>query len=438
MKRRSSPLQLVFGMFGVVTSLSVFPGCKGDGSSDTRSGLAITAARASRVPQRVVGETPFPEDAGTSESYDAHALKRMNADASVIQVEALKDRERLGLDSIAPRESTGIQLDVEWKQSDLPTPSGAPETAVDALEEARNKTRLRLRVEVAAAGRLRVIFLGQGYPWAEGTELRARVDKYGYVLVWPDGKSYRNVVSGALRAWFNERRLDQGPLFTPKVTALPSGQWLGQPTTRYVLSTPVSEIQLDQATVPGAGLGAPLLCRLLIELAGVEPDNRLCDAEQLPLHAQLTNAPGGKLTFVVTALGKKQELPLSDIQVPPERASFQSSGTPLAKSGVIDSSLLSSLRHRAVAPVTPVSSTAILTPSTGLIAVNRGLSMRALLVDGVTVAWVSPGSELTLSELRNGLYSIAWRDFFGSYVEPQRNVALPARVILGNPRDNGN
>jgi hypothetical protein len=426
------------GLFGAATSLGGLTSCKGDGTDGSRSGLTSTAARASRVPQRVVGEVVASEDAGYSAGNDVHTLKRLGAEAGVIPADPLKEGEKLGLDSIASRESIGILLDVEWKQSDVLSPSGAPETAMEGLEEARNKTRLRLRVEVAAAGRLRATFLGQGYPWAEGTELRARADKFGYVLVWPDGKSYRNVVPGALRALFTDRRLDQGPLFVPKVTALPAGQWLGQSTVRNVLSTPVAEIQLDQATVPSAGLGAPLLCRMLVELAGIEPDNSLCTAEQLPLHAQLTNAPGGKLTFAVSLMGKKQDLPLSGLQVPPEHAVFQSSGMPLAEGGSVERSLLTGLRHHAVAPSATVSSTALLTPGTGLVAVNRALALRALLVDGVTVAWLPPGAELALPELRNGLYSIAWRDFFGSFLEPPRNVALPARITLGNPRDTGN
>jgi hypothetical protein len=433
-----SSLRWGLGLFGAVTALSGLPGCKGDGADDSPSGRANTAARASRVPQRVVGEVVVAEDAGQNDTHESFTLKRLGTDAGVIQSEPLKDRERLGLDVIASRETLGVQLDAEWKQSDLPAPSGATETAVEGLESVREKTRLRMRIEVAAFGRLRVVFLGQGYPWDEGTELRARVDKFGYVLVWPDGKTYRNVVPGALRAWFSDRRLDQGPLFKPKVTVLSPGAWLGQPTTRHLFSTPVAEMELAQATIAGTGFGAVLLCRFLVELAGVEPDSSYCTDERLPLHAQLTNAPGGKLTFTVTAVSKKQDLPLSDLLVPPESANFQSSGMPLVNGATIARGLLATLRHRAISSPSLGNSASISIPSSGLLAVNRSLSLRALLVDGLIVGWISPGAELVLPELRSGVYSIAWRDFFGSYLEPPKNTTLPSRVILGNPRDNGN
>ncbi|MGC4067712.1 MAG: hypothetical protein QM784_24295 [Polyangiaceae bacterium] len=294
-----------------------------------------------------------------------------------------------------------------------------------------------MHIELAAAGRMRAVFLGQGYPWPEGTEIRARADKMGQVLVWPDAKSYRNIVPGALRALFAERRLDLGPLFTPKVTNLPPGQWLSLPTTRTILTTPVAEIQLDQASVPGAGLGAALLCRFLVELAGVEPDAHLCSGELLPLHAQLTNAPGGKLGFHVTAIGKKQDSTLASVQVPPENARFQPTGVPAPPNGTLARSLLTSLRTRSASVGSTPNPAAMLQPSSGLVAINRALSLRALLIDGVTVAWVPPGSEVSIPDLRNGIYSIAWRDFFGTYVEPPHNVALPARIALGVAADAG-
>jgi len=410
-------------------------GCKGDDVTGTRSKLSTAATRASRVPSKVVGDPITAEDADVSGVSDNHLLRRLGLDAGSIPVEPLRDRERLEVDTLAAREPSGVSLDVELRQSDLPAPAGPPETAAEGLEDLRNKTRLRMRIDVAAAGRMRITFLGQGFPWPEGTELRARADRFGHVLVWPDGKNYRNVVPGALRGLFADRRLDIGPLFSPKLSSLPPAQFAGLSTSRTLLSTPIAEIQIDQATVPSAGLGAALLCRTLIELAGAEPDSKICNGELLPLHAQLTNAPGGKLGFFVTAIGKKQEYLQSALVVPPEHASFQTSGLPLVQGGTVTRSLLSALRHRSAVPGNPPSLQA---PATGLLAVNRALSLRALLIDGVSVAWVAPGTELLLPELRNGLYSVAWRDFFGSSIEPPRNVTLPARVTVGAAPDAAN
>jgi hypothetical protein len=93
---------------------------------------------------------------------------------------------------------------------------------------------------------------------------------------------------------------------------------------------------------------------------------------------------------------------------------------------------LAALRsHDATAPI-PTAKDA---PKLGLVAVNRTMSLRALLIDGIPVAWLPSGAELALLELKTSAYTISWRDFFGSYVEPPKTVTLPARVVLGKVID---
>jgi hypothetical protein len=73
----------------------------------------------------------------------------------------------------------------------------------------------------------------------------------------------------------------------------------------------------------------------------------------------------------------------------------------------------------------------------GLVAVNHTMGLRALLVEGVTAAWLWPGEEQSFPELPPGLYSIAWRDFFGVSREATKIVSLPAHLTLGNPIEPG-
>lgn len=435
MVARASHFCSRWGWLGAVTCLSLTPGCRSD-EAGSNAGFATTQQQRSRVSQQRVKEPIGPDDAAEPGQGEL-LLHQFGADAATLSIEPLKRHSPLGADLIHEREGTGLVLDVEWKAGDLPAPAGSAETSVEGLEEARDKTRLRMRIFVAQMGRLNVTFLGQGFPWPSGTAIRARADRYGQLLVWPDQKTYRNVVPGALRALFADRRLDLGPLFVPKQSTTPPSHWLGLPTVRSLMTTPVAEIQLDQAIVPGSGLGAALLCRLLVELAGVEPDNLLCQSELLPLHAQITNAPGGKLAFAVTAIGKKQELEPAALLVPPLDASVQTSGLPGFERGSIDRGLLSGLRLRA-APANPPASRAANAPRMGLVAKNNTQSLRALLVDGVTVAWLPAGAELSLPELQNGTYSIAWRDFFGTAIESSRAVVLPARVTVGSPQEPSN
>lgn len=408
-------------LFGAVLALGGLQACRSDETDPAQRNLSATALRANRTPAQLVGE------ARDSTDVDAGQDRSVNPgnDAGTLPPSRLKEREQLSASAV--RDTTGLVMDAEWRWSDVSGPANTVESSAEALDSLRQSTRMRMRIELASAGRMSIAFLGHGYPWPDGTELRARADRLGHILVWPDGKRYRNVVTGTLRAMFTDRRLDRGHLFVPKITSQSPGSVLGQVTSKQVLSTPVGEIHLEQANFTTAGEGATLLCRFLVELMGIDPETRACSSDQVPLRANLTSAPGGKLQFVVNQLAKKQELPLALIQVPPEGATFETGGTSIPAAGVVSKAQLEALRQRAVAPAV----TAKQGPQQGLVAANRTLALRALLIDGVTVAWVPPNGELTLLELKAGNYNLSWRDFFGTLVEPPKLVGVPSKIVLG-------
>jgi hypothetical protein len=414
---------------GAVASLLGPTGCRSDDADSASRGLATNAMRANRVPARVMGE---PEQSEEADAGADHTGRRFTSDAGIPPASPLKGREQLHDDLLSTRDTGGVVLDAEWRWSDVPGSANAAESSPEALDALRTSTRLRMRIEVASAGRLNIAFLGHGYPWPDGTELRARIDRLGHLLVWPDGKHYRVVVPGTLHTLFADRRLDKSLLFSPKPTIDSPGSVMGQATARQSLSTPIGAIQLEQATITSAGIGAPLLCRFLVELAGVDPNTAVCAPDQLVLRANVNSAPGGKLQFVVNQWNRKQELPLSGIQMPPLDATLETSGVPVPKLGSVPRAQVAALRsHDAVSPI-PTAKDA---PKLGLVAVNRTMSLRALLIDGIPVAWLPSGAELALPELKSSAYTISWRDFFGSYVEAPKNVTLPARVVLGKVSD---
>lgn len=430
MKSCRSRSALTLGLFGATTALLGLSGCRGDETETQRRGLSTTALRSNRVPAHVVGEPQGSDDVGgNADSSSRHA----GGDAGPLPALPLDDREPLGSDALATRDTGGVLLDAEWRWSDLPGPANAPETAPEALDTLRAATRLRMRIEVASAGRIRIAFEGQGYAWPDGTELRARSDRLGHVLVWPDGKRYRTVVNGALRSFFADRRLDRGPLFAAKLGQGPSAPILGLATTRLGINTPIGEIQIDQAVVAAAGAGALLLCRFLVELVGVDPESAKCAPDQLALHANIMSAPGGKLQFIVNQMVRKQDFALAGLQVPPDNANFEANGVPIPAYGSVPRSQLTVLRHHASAAA-PIAKDA---PKQGLVAANRNLGLRTLLLDGIPIAWLPPGSELSIPELRNGTYTIAWRDFFATAIEPAKTITLPARVVLGKVTEGG-
>jgi hypothetical protein len=416
---------LSLGLFSAITALVGLAGCRSDEADAAQRGLSTKAMRANRVPARVVGE---PENSNATDAGADHAGQRFASDAGSPPASPLKDHELLHVDGLSTRDTGGVVLDAEWRWSDVPGASNAGETSADALEVLRNGTRLRMRIEVATAGRLSIVFVGHGYPWPDGTELRARIDRLGHVLVWPDGKHYRIVVPGALRALFADRRLDRGLLFTPKVTIDTPGSAIGQATARQSLNTPIGAIQLEQATLAAGGIGAPLLCRFLVELVGVDPNTGTCAPDQLVLRANVMSAPSGKLQFVVNQWSRKQDLPLAGIQLPPDDAKLETSGVPVPNLGTVPRAQLAALRDRGTATTPPVAKDA---PRLGLVAVNRTLSLRALMLDGIPVAWLPSSAEIALPELQNGAYTIGWRDFFGSLIEAPKTVTLPAKVVVG-------
>ena len=103
----------------------------------------------------------------------------------------------LAPDTLA-RETVGYTLSAVMKQADLSGPPRAPEVNAAGLDAARKKTELRLAIELAPS-RMRVALLGSGWMLPAETELRARSDRYGHVVVWPGGGAYRPLAPGTLR-----------------------------------------------------------------------------------------------------------------------------------------------------------------------------------------------------------------------------------------------
>lgn len=344
----------------------------------------------------------------------------------------MREDQPLSPDSLTQRDGAGVALDADWIWYDLPTVGSFAHASAEATNDARTSTRRSVHIELGATGRMRLVLVGHGYPLADGTELRSRVDRSGHVLVWPSQDQYRVASPSSLRALFGDRRLDVGPLFEATPTPARPGRALGYTLEGLTTTTPFGELTLESTTETAAGSGAVLLCRLLTELLGVDPASPVCAETALPLKAQFRFARGGRLGFVVTQVAKRVDSTTTTLLVPPDTAEFRRDGLPLVPGGSIPKAMLAALRTRA--PATSVAAAAD-APKQGLVAVNHATSLRALLIDGIPVSWLGAGEERSLAELKNGIYSVAWRDFFGDYVEPAHDLNLPARVRLAGPAD---
>ncbi len=347
---------------------------------------------------------------------------------------AFRGDDPLSRDTLTQRDGIGVTLQASWKWSDLPAPASVPELDKDGEKRATEKTALTVTIDLALAGRMRLAFTSVAFPLPENSEIRARRDHYGNILVWPNGQAYRVLEPGALRATFAERRADVVPLVAGKLKRRGKGKLLGFDTNKVELTSPTGKLQLEQARVVGTGSGGELLCRLLVELVAIQPSSPACEPEMVPMAANFIWPDGGQIGFEVSSLTRRQDLPIGEIFVPPVGAMFKPGELPPQPSGVFLSKRdLAGLRTHPVKNAHPAKGA----PGEGIMAENHTDTLRYVLLDGIPVAWVRPRSQQYIVGAPDGRYSFGWRDFLGAEVERPRTVDLPASVELGGQEDAG-
>ena len=334
----------------------------------------------------------------------------------------------LAADTLA-RETVGYTLSAVMKQADLSGPPRAPEVNAAGLDAARKKTELRLAIELAPS-RMRVALLGAGWMLPAETELRARSDRYGHVVVWPGGGAYRPLAPGTLRALIGERRFDVAPV-TPAEVVLKDdvGKRIGVRTRKVEVATRAAKATFEIGRAADLGDGGVLLCRMLLDLMNAPPSTALCGDGEFPLRAELRWTMRGSIAFEVTGVLKREkvELPTSSLLVPPPSAMFAGGLFPIAG---VQASLsppdLAAFRNGPVEmPSVPHGN------GDGLVVFNASDQVRVLHVDGIPVAWVAPGAKDVLSGLQRGRYIVQLRTFLGDSFEPPVTQTVPGLVQLG-------
>jgi hypothetical protein len=341
---------------------------------------------------------------------------------------ALREEEALAVESEL-RPASGLSLEARLRWLDAPPPR-SPEGNNDALAKARDRTAFELTLELSSLGRFRLRLGSKTFPFPAGTELRAREDRFGHILVWPGAESYTLLPPGTLRATFAEHRVDVTPLSEPGVVLGGSGSMLGVATQKQRLETSVGRLELEQAVLPAAGSSGALLCRLLVELLAVAPESSACHPDWVPLRAEYTWSTGARFELEITKVSKRPELAVEALAVPPAGASARQGelpGPPFVT--LIEERELSDLHSRALPPPAKPEPSA---PKMGLVFQNRGDIPRYLLVDGVPVVWLRADAEWLVSGLKSGRYTVQARDFFGAETTPAKLLELPARFTVGD------
>lgn len=391
----------------------------------------LPAALASGVTSAAPRRPALPEKTAATSEASARALV---VDGGAPRPAPLQEDDAIPRDTALPaREGAQVGLHARFAWIEPSSPP-APDAPLGALKVAHERVAFHVELELGSPGRLRLAFTGRAFSMPPGAELRARNDAFGHVLVWPDGAKYRVLPPGTLRALFQERRADVVPLVRRSAHALPGRSALGQAAERSELESTFGRVVLDQIHQVGLSGAGQLLCRLLVELAAIDPASDVCTDDLMPAHAEFHWSGGSRLDFDVTAIARRAEIASAQLATPPANARFVASALPPpAEAPLHTASELGLFRSRAKTDE-PLLAGA---PSEGLLAVNHGDLPRYVLLDGVPVARLEPGAEQTLIGLKPGRYALGWRDFLGEASDTSRVLQLPARVVYGETPDAG-
>jgi len=327
------------------------------------------------------------------------------------------------------RELAGYMLQAVMRSGEGPAAPRAPEVNAAAIDSAKRKTEARLTIEISAS-RARFV-IASGFVLPQGTELRARVDRYGHLLFWPGEPTYRVVQPGALRALVGERRLDIAPLAAAEVRSGGEGRRLNLRTRHIEIWTRAGRASLELALLREAGDGGSLVCRFLLDLMSASPSASPCATDEVPLHAELRWATRGALTFDVSSIARQIDIPPQDLAVPPAGLGFVE-GPPAAQpyEVLLQKAELAAFRTAPIdAP--PAAVRDARQPEAGLVLANSTDELRLAWIDGVPVAWLGPGERIALPSLLRGRYAVQWRTFLGDSWEPADALTVPGTSEVG-------
>ncbi|WP_146647292.1 hypothetical protein [Labilithrix luteola] len=402
------------------------------------AGATLGACRPSSSTEGAPDATASPQASAMPAPLTSNDTLRTSTSASPVTPEGgppptpLRGDAPLPPDTLA-RDVTGYTLSALLRPGELVGPPRAPEVNTAGIEAARKKTELRLGIELGVS-RMRLSLLGHGFVLPPDSELRARSDRYGHVVVWDNGQAYRPIGPGALRALLGERRLDVAPITSAEVvTKDETGKRIGIRTRKVEVTTRAARSVWEIGRLAELGDGGVLLCRFLLDLMNAPPGTQVCGLDEVPMRVELRWTGQGSLGFELTGVLKKNDLSSSGLLVPPANASFAAS--PLEANGVepmLSAPELAALRTGPVDVPPPPAGV-----SEGLSVQNATDELRLVFVDGVSAAWVAPGARALLSGLQRGRYNIQLRTFLGDASQTTMGQVVPGVIQVGTPADAG-
>jgi hypothetical protein len=342
----------------------------------------------------------------------------------------LRGDRALSSDSASKDKEVGYFLQAVLRAGDVPPTTRGPEVSMAGIDAARKKTEPRLAIDLTAT-RARITFSSHGFVLPIDTELRARSDRFGYIVLWPGGASYRTLSAGSLRSLLGERRFDVAPPSSVEVAAQGEGsRRLGLKTRKVEVKTRAATARVEIARAPDLGEGGVILGRVLLDLVSAPPSTPLCAWEEVPVHAELRWTTQGSITFDVLSLARRADMPTSQMLVPPPSAAYTAQPLAAPSDVFLAPQELAAFRSAPIdVPLAPTSPGQ--EPPTGLLLHNTTDGVRFVWLDGVPIAWLGPGERNQLTGIQRGRYQLQWRTFLGDVVDPPQVVTVPGKATAG-------
>lgn len=375
--------------------------------------LSCKESRSTGAPTR--GETPLESESPSAKIFPAPLVTGVPHDADGANLAATGSGGASGkkgvplvvrtlplLGPIEPEilpegEAPGFQLDfqVPWPQAPSSvqlqgeTHRVAPLVSFHLVpESARHVARVRVEL---AAGTL---------PLPAGTEFVASSDAEGWLVVWPDHRSYRVVSASSLRSILEERRVDRVPLVSVEATNAGVGRLLTRDTRRMQFESAMGTLTLESAVVPELGSAGALACAFFLALLRADARPH-CVPGMVPVYARYQWAQDQVLEIGALRLIPRSDYKTTDFSLPPRLGIFKPGELP------------------------PLDGRPEFHPTNVWVAGEASTTWQVLnhhdvplhfLVDGFPVAWLEPHVLATVN-VPPGEHRHAARDWLGQVIE---------------------
>lgn len=388
------------------------------------------------LPEPLESGLPAPEDDESADKSQLVVEPREPARPLPVNQALSDDTLKRGL-------ATGLEMEfqISWPEAKRSVLVGTE------LYDTWPRFQVQLLRELSARpARMRWVLQSRVFPFPEKTEIRARADRIGHLVLWPDLRSYRIAPTGSLHALFADRRVDRVPFVEPERVTNGTGSRLGKPTIRSTIATAVGVVSLEFVQVDELPYASELLCTAFLEIARVKASAELCPADHLPVHFEIKWQNDGGIQFSVLSWGSAN-FDQDDFRMPPELPIYKRGELPPFEDYFLDEKTLFALlpltREKAdpavvplpAAPAGPAPVTPPMAPATGpprnqVVLQNKLSRPLVVVLNKVPYMWLSPGENtelyLTSPEVR-----VSARDFLGEMIFVERALVAPTKLDFG-------